>query len=41
MRPNGLYYVDTNDTGTLIEVDSYATQKWVDAQISGAISASY
>lgn len=41
MRPNGLYYVDTNDTGTPIEGDSYATQKWVDAQISGAISASY
>lgn len=41
MRPNGLYYSDRNETGTIIERDSYATQKWVNTQISGAIAASY
>ncbi len=41
MRPYGLDYTDVNDAGVEIEINYYATQKWVNAQISGAISASY
>lgn len=41
MRPRGLYYLDTDKTGALIEGDSYATQKYVDSKITDAITASY
>lgn len=41
MRPQGLYYWDTDKTGTPIEGDFYATQKYVDSKINGAITASY
>ena len=41
MRPAGLYYWDIDETGTLIEGDSYTTQKYVDSKINGAITASY
>ena len=41
MQPAGLYYWDIDKTGTLIGGDSYATQKYVDSKINGAITASY
>ena len=41
MRPNGLYYLDRNETGAIIETNFYATQKYVDSKITDAITASY
>ena len=41
MRPYGLDYTDVNDAGAIIESNFYATQKYVDSKINGAIIASY
>ena len=41
MRPNGLYYTNINDVGAELERNFYATQKYVDSKINGAITASY